>query len=186
MAWIDGLRHRLHVLLHRDAYAREQAEERRFHRDMERIYGGPIVSDLSPDMTALERGKLMRLRLIDSFREDVVYSTRALARSPSFTVMAMLTLAIGVGANAAVFSLLDRLFGQAPAGLSAPDQLRRLYIQLPQHPVQPGMTFPSGTTPPSRQAGRLRPAWQRSPPGPRRREGPSGLDRTRSRHGVRS
>ena len=62
--------------------------------------------------------------------------------------MAVLTLTLGVGANAAVFSLLDRLFNQSPAGVMDPDGLRRLYIELPERIVDGGpMIFPSWNYP---------------------------------------
>jgi predicted permease len=44
---------------------------------------------------------------LDSLANDLRYSVRTLARSPMFTATALLTLAIGIGANAAVFSVLN-------------------------------------------------------------------------------
>jgi hypothetical protein len=46
--------------------------------------------------------------------------------------VAVLTLALGVGGNAAVFSLLDRLFNQPPPGVAEPETLRRLYVRMPR------------------------------------------------------
>jgi putative ABC transport system permease protein len=63
----------------------------------------------------------------ESFVQDLRYVLRSLKRSPTFVVSATLTLALGLGANAALFSILDRLYLQAPAGVPAPDQLKRLY-----------------------------------------------------------
>lgn len=148
MSWIDGLRHRLHVLLHREAYSLEQAEERRFHREMEAIHGGPGGDILSRASTPLsprpptdeERG--ITSRALDVLRQDLGYAIRGLTRAPGFALLAVLTLALGVGANGAVFSVLDQIFGQPPAGVEAPDELRRLYIRFPDHPLDPGMVFP--------------------------------------------
>src|SRR5687768_13880100 len=46
-------------------------------------------------------------RLIDELRADVTYACRLLRRSPVFAGVAVLSLALGIGANAAIFSLID-------------------------------------------------------------------------------
>jgi len=63
------------------------------------------------------------VNMLDEFRQAL----RRLAHAPSFAATAILTLALGVGANGAVFSLLDRIFLRAPAGVEEPSDLRRLY-----------------------------------------------------------
>jgi predicted permease len=151
MSWIDGLRHRLHVWLNAETYRQEQAEERRFHREMELMHhareGKPlrpgITSDGLSTLTPRHREHSMAMHFLSGLGQDLGYATRGLLRSPGFALMAVLTLALGVGANAAVFSVLDRLFGQAPVGVGQPDSLRRLYLQLPEHPLEPGMIFPN-------------------------------------------
>ena len=48
---------------------------------------------------------------------------------PIVATTIILTLALAIGANAALFSLMDRLFFQSPSGVQKPEQLRRLYVR---------------------------------------------------------
>jgi len=59
--------------------------------------------------------------------QDLRYVARGLRRSPGFTATVIVTLALGLGANAAIFSVLDRLYVQPPSGLPSPFNMRRLY-----------------------------------------------------------
>ena len=62
--------------------------------------------------------------------QDLRHTLRGLARSPGFTVMVVVTLALGIGANAAVFSVVDRLFLAIPAGVEHPEEVQRIFSTL--------------------------------------------------------
>ena len=64
-------------------------------------------------------------RWLDDLGRDVRYGVRMLRRSPIFTAAAVLSLAIGIGANAAIFSLVDRILLRALT-VPEPGQLVRL------------------------------------------------------------
>ena len=59
--------------------------------------------------------------------QDLRYVVRGLRKSPMFTATVVTTLALGLGANAAVFSLLDQLYVQSPPGVPAPAEVHRIY-----------------------------------------------------------
>jgi predicted permease len=61
---------------------------------------------------------------------DLEFAVRGLRRSPGLTLTIILSLCLGVGANVAVFTAIDRVFLQAPPGIAKPEQMRRLYARI--------------------------------------------------------
>jgi predicted permease len=59
---------------------------------------------------------------------DLRYGARMLLRSPGFTLVAALTLGMGIGANTAIFSFVNSLFLR-PLAVTNPDQVMRLYAE---------------------------------------------------------
>src|SRR5436189_2364006 len=60
---------------------------------------------------------------------DLRYAVRRLRLAPGLSLTIVVTLALGIGANAAVFSVADKLFLEPPPGIAHPESLRRIYTR---------------------------------------------------------
>jgi putative ABC transport system permease protein len=60
--------------------------------------------------------------------QDIRYAIRGLRNHPGFTVAVVVTLALGIGANAAMFSVVDRLLFRAPPMMHDPARVHRVYL----------------------------------------------------------
>jgi len=58
---------------------------------------------------------------MDTLLQDLRFSVRTLLKSPLFTMVAVVSLTIGMGANTAVYSLIDALFIRSPGGVARAD-----------------------------------------------------------------
>ena len=78
------------------------------------------------------------LNFFDLVQQDLRFAVRSFARTPAFTIVAALTLAIGIGANTAIFSAIDALL-MRPLPFTAPDRLMKVSLTRPANGESPAM-----------------------------------------------
>ncbi|HEX7121800.1 MAG TPA: ADOP family duplicated permease [Gemmatimonadaceae bacterium] len=90
---------------------------------------GEVRRDLNEIDARIARRERRSDRL-EAWWRDLTYAARSLRRTPGVTITIILTLALGLGVNAAMFSLLDLIFLRPPVGVEAPDDVRRLWTEI--------------------------------------------------------
>lgn len=113
------------MLFKRDDFERSMSDEMRFH--MQAYTDDLIRAGMTPDEATrrarVEFGSAASLqedcreargiRFADELRQDCRYAARQLRRSPGFATAAIVSLALGIGANGAIFSLMDAILFRA-------------------------------------------------------------------------
>src|SRR5215213_955252 len=65
---------------------------------------------------------------IESLRHDLKYAIRGLRTKPGFAIAVVATLGLGIGANTAMFGIVDRLLFRPPALMKDPATAHRVYV----------------------------------------------------------
>jgi putative ABC transport system permease protein len=144
---------RLRDWLRRERLERELAEELRFHRQQleQDARAAGDGADEAPYAARRRLGNATRYQedardrwswpWLDHLQKDLRYALRGLRRSPGFTATVVLTLGLGIGANAAMFGVIDRLMFRPFPYLRDPARVHRVYLQTTYR----GRTFTSGS-----------------------------------------
>ncbi|HSR99163.1 MAG TPA: ABC transporter permease [Kofleriaceae bacterium] len=141
---LGDLRYRLRALFRRNAMERELDEELQFHlaksAEAHERAGHPRHEAMRLARLELDGVEPVKedcrdargVRPLEDLVGDVRYGLRVLRRAPLFTAVAMVTLALGIGANTAMFSLVNVVLRQ-PLPYPEPDQLVRLHGSKPPY-----------------------------------------------------
>jgi predicted permease len=119
MSLPSEIKRRFQMLFHRDQLSRDLEEEMRLHLDLRRQQ--QIDRGLTPTAATraahLKFGNTARIKeksvmtwrseALESLFSDIAYGAHALLRTPAITIVALVSLALGIGANTAIFSMLD-------------------------------------------------------------------------------
>jgi predicted permease len=130
---------------------KEMAEELAFHQAMlkEKLVRQGASHEEAERTACLRFGdgrrwherlrELWQFRWLENLRRDLKYSLRVLRKSPGFTCVAILTLALGVGANTTVFSIINGLLLRP---LPVPESDRLVVLGIAQDQPNPSYSFP--------------------------------------------
>ena len=138
--WWSDVRFRFRALFRRRELERELDDEVRFHLELET---DKLVTQGLPRAEAMRRARLAfgsvegikedsrgvrGISVVDIVMQDVQYALRGIRRRPAFSAAVILTLALGIGANATMFAVTDRVMFRAPTMLRDPDMVHRVYV----------------------------------------------------------
>jgi predicted permease len=145
---LNDLRYRIHALFRHREVEDELDEELRFHfdREVQKYVGRGISEQEAKRMARLAFGGHEQVKeqcreargtgIIELTLDDARYAIRQLVGNPTFSIVMILTMALSIGANSAIFSVINGvLLKKLP--YEQPEKLVRLFLSNPSYPKFP-------------------------------------------------
>ena len=146
MRWNYKFPLRFRSLFRKSHVEKELAQELCFH--LEKLIAEKVGRGMTPEEaryaaqrtfgnTALikeETREMWRWSRIESFRQDLRFALRAFRKSPAFMLLAIVVLALGTGANTAIFSVFDAVLLR-PLSFQDPDRVMLVYEKIPKRGI---------------------------------------------------
>jgi hypothetical protein len=143
--WWDVLRMRFRSLAKRQRVETELEKELRYHMERqteENIAAGMNAREAREAASRMFGGVSLikekcrdfrQTQYLDNFLQDLRYAVRMLGKSPAFTVVIVLTLALSIGANSAIFSVIDGVLLK-PLPYPQPERITRVFYRSASYP----------------------------------------------------
>ncbi|HEX4810977.1 MAG TPA: ABC transporter permease [Bryobacteraceae bacterium] len=146
--WWNVLRARLRTLLKRPSVETELEKELRFHLERQREEN--VARGMSADEARYAASRrlggitqiqeecrdMRRTGQLESILSDVQFAARTLIHTPGFSAAIIVTMAIAIGANSAIFSVIDGVLLK-PLPYPQPERLVRVFLNNPEYPKFP-------------------------------------------------
>ena len=138
--FLSDVRYRFRAIFHRAAVERELDDEMRYHLERETeknkrqgLDAGEAARRARIEFGGVDRFKedardVRGVRMLETVIRDLRYAARGLRAHPGFTLAVVATLALGIGANTAMFGVVDRLMFRPPAYLRDPGSVNRINL----------------------------------------------------------
>src|SRR5207244_9257166 len=154
MRWYYKLPLRLRSIFHKNQTELDLSEELQFH--LQNQIDEYVAQGMNPkearhaafrSLGGIEQAKeecrdARKVNLIDNFLQDVRFGLRILRRSPGFSILAILCLTLGIGANAAVFSWIEGILFRPYPAVTHQDRLVAVVGTARGEPGNPDVSWP--------------------------------------------